>query len=129
MSLSKKWPVNRVVDPEWFVSDPTFKEVSSFIREITVIQTYESPGPCINKQKSKKNLDFYYFTSFWLFIFEEGWKCTVTSKGPVMSKKPFVGILSATDEKSMIRIRKSVLRIVDLGPHQIVTDPQHQRRV
>ncbi len=30
-----------------------------------------NPNPSINKQKNKKNLDFYYFvTSFVLFIYE-----------------------------------------------------------
>ncbi len=55
------------------------------------------PDTFINKQKS--NTNFYYFvTSFWRFIFDN-----------------WCGILSATDEKSMIRIRSKMSRIHNTG--------------
>jgi hypothetical protein len=42
-----------------------------------LLDPHPDPDPSINKQKMKKNLDFYCFvTSFWLFIFEEWCKCT-----------------------------------------------------
>ncbi len=63
----------------------------------------------ITSKKGKKNLDFYYFwTSFLRFIYEK-WHIQ-----KVIRKKLWTlnfGILSATDEKSRTRIRKSVERI------------------
>jgi hypothetical protein len=71
------------------------------------------PNPFIKKQKSKKTLDFHFLvTSFWLFIYES---CSECMKKPSGKNLFFVGILSANDEKSRIRIRKSVVRITGSG--------------
>jgi hypothetical protein len=62
------------------------------------------PDPFINKKNMKKNLDFYYFLFDFLFK-----KTDVIYLLKVISKKTvtknfFAGNLSATDEKSRIRI-------------------------
>jgi hypothetical protein len=46
--------------------------------------------PSINKQKNKKNLDFYSFVTSQLFLkifFEDGCKCTVHTVSTVLKKK------------------------------------------
>ncbi len=63
-------------------------------------------------KKSKKKLNFYYILDFfWLFFFED-WcvKVLSTSNQQKTLKKYFfvVGVLSATDEKSRIRIPETV---------------------
>ncbi len=78
---------------------------------IRSIQAYVFRPPesvIICKQKSKKKLYFNYFvTSFRLFIFGDWCKSN--------DQKTFVGIMSATDEKSRSRIPKSVVLILGSG--------------
>ncbi len=81
------------------------------------------PDPSINKQKSKKNLDFYYryiLTSFLLFISENDVSVpsTVTSKIYFLSAS-----CQLTDEKSVIWIRTPE---PDSDPNPLVsgTDPR-----
>jgi hypothetical protein len=85
------------------------------------------PDPSINKQKSKKNLDFFNFEFcdfFFTLIYsiKTGLKCPLQKvKSKKLGKKLFfVGILSATGEKSRVRGSGS-------DPYQNVTDPQHRR--
>jgi hypothetical protein len=75
------------------------------------------PDPYINKQKNKY-LNFHYFVTFFKFLFLKN-DVNVRVPSKVVSKKLlkkliFVGLLSANDEKSMIRNRT-----------KIFTDPQH----
>ncbi len=65
-------------------------------------------------KKSKKKPWFLLFCDFLLtFVYENWCKCAFksTKEKNLEIKLFFVGILSATDEKSRIRIRKSVVRI------------------
>ncbi len=66
-------------------------------------------------KKSKKSLDFGLL--FWLFTFEDWCKLPLISKKQKKKLKNsyFVFILSATDEKSRIRIRKPLVRIRGSG--------------
>ncbi len=68
-------------------------------------------------------------TSLWLIIFEDWCKCNipkVISKKFIKRKLIFVGILKATDEKSIIRVRsrKSVGRIRGSGYVKMSRIPQ-----
>jgi len=93
------------------------------------------PDPSVNKQKVLEKPRFLLFvTSFLLFIYEPD--VTVPSKE--ISKKTlkkntyilFLGILSATGEKSRIWIRISVVRIrVSVPQCHGLTDPQHCKTV
>ncbi len=65
-------------------------------------------------KKSKKNLNLYYFVTFFDYLSLKT-DVNVPSKSKMQKhfekKKFFFDILSATDEKSRIWIRKSVVRI------------------
>ncbi len=61
--------------------------------------------PSINPQKSKKNVDFYYFLLHFNFLI-------------------FVGILSATDEAGAGSVSQWY-GSADPDPYQNFTDPQH----
>jgi hypothetical protein len=64
----------------------------------------QDSDPSINKQKSNKNLDFYFFvTSFWLFFFT-GW-CKCTFKKYWAKKLFFCWNLDTHWQKRKIRIR------------------------
>ncbi len=67
--------------------------------------------PSINKQRSKKTLDFYYFvTSFWLFIYENWCKMYLQK---VINNKLYH--LVSHWRKNRIRICKPVVRIRGSG--------------
>ncbi len=64
--------------------------------------TAPDPDPSINKQKMKKNLDFYCFvTSLRLFLNLQKGISIKTQRKRLL----FVGVLKVTQEKSRIRIR------------------------
>jgi hypothetical protein len=84
-----------------------------------IICTDPDLDPSINKQKSKENIDFYFL----LLLFDilslktdvnVPWE-KVIMKNTLKKNLFFAGILSATDEKTRIRIRKSVVRIRGSG--------------
>jgi hypothetical protein len=82
---------------------------------IQIVSIFTDPDPSINMQKSKKKHYFYYILSLHFVFLSSKTVVNVPSK----SKKPknllFVDILSATDERSKIRIHKSVVRIRGYG--------------
>ncbi len=85
----------------------------------------KDPDPFINKQKTKKKLDFYCFvTSLWLFICEE-W-CKWTFKKDKHNKKNFLlASWSHWRKRSGSGAVSQRLESEDPDPYQNVTDPEH----
>ncbi len=78
------------------------------------ISIFTDLDPSINKQKRKKKLHFYFILSLH-FDFLSSKTDVNVSKSDKQKNLLFVGILSATDEKSRNLVRQSVIQIRGYG--------------